>query len=256
MRRVLLKLSGEACAKALSDLPNYADLKYLEEDPYRSKVSGFGLMADAMLLKLVLDIKSAQQAGNQIAIVIGGGNICRGSQGKVPACYRTETDKIGMLATIINGLILNVALNTVGVQSVVLSTRSMPAICELYTPGNASQYLDAGKIVICAGGSGQPFFTTDTAAVVRAGELECNALLKATKVPGIFSSDPETTPDAQFLPFLTYADCLNRNIKVMDFTAVSIAKDQQLAIEVFCVYEDKAITKALNGSIEKSVITS
>lgn len=253
-KRILVKISGEALSTDIHHLPNYDELEYLNSHLFLDKISGFGLTTNSMLLKIALDLKTAQQNDVEIVLVVGGGNICRGSQGTVPAKYRTEADKIGMLATIINGLILNIALNTIGAQSVVLSTRSMPAICELYTPGRALQYLESKKVVICVGGSGQPFFSTDTAAVIRAGELGCDVLFKATKVQGIYSADPKKDPNAQFLPVITYDDFLTKNIKIMDFTAISVARDQNLRIEIFDIYQDQAITKAIAGDLKKSVI--
>lgn len=254
MNRVLVKLSGEALNTELASLPNASDFAYVLNDPDLNNISGFGLAKDAMLLKIASDLKEAQQTNVQIALVVGGGNICRGAQGRVPAQYRPDADKIGMLATIVNGLLLNIALNSIGAPSVVLSTRSMPATCELYTPNRAAQYLEAGKIVICAGGSGQPFFTTDTAAVIRAGELGCDALFKATKVSGVYEKDPVSNPDTPFIPALTYDVFLKKHIKIMDATAVSIAKDLNLPIHIFSVYEPRPILRAVNGKIKKSII--
>jgi uridylate kinase len=209
-----------------------------------------------MLLKVALDIKNAQRGGVEIAVVIGGGNVCRGNRETVQPKRRASTDKIGMLITIINGLVLSEALNVVGVKSVVLSTRSMPAVCELYTVTKAKQFLELGNVVICVGGSGQPFFTTDTAAVVRACELDCNVLMKATKVDGIYDCDPEKNQDAKYIARITYSDFMQKNVKIMDLMAISLAKEENLPIEIFCIYEKDAICSAIDGIVRKSLITA
>jgi uridylate kinase len=161
-----------------------------------------------------------------------------------------------MLATVINGLILNSAFSAVGVSSIVLSTRSMPAICDLYTVGKAKFALESGQVVICVGGSGQPFFTTDTAAVIRACELESNLLLKATKVDGIYDDDPKLNPNAKFLETVSYDEFLERKIKIMDATAISIARDENLPIYVVNTYASNLIVRACKSEIIFSSIVA
>lgn len=256
MKRILLKLSGESLATNIATLNNYADLSYLEEENAFKYINGFGIADKHMLVKIASDIKKAQESCVEIAIVIGGGNVCRG--GSLDAIsgkkQRTITDKIGMLATIINGFVLSAALEAMGIKSVVLSTRSMPSISELYTISNANKYITNGFIVICVGGSGQPFFSTDTAAVIRACELDCDMLFKATKVDGIYDCDPKINSNAEFIRSINYDDFLRKNIKIMDSTAISIAKNERLPIEVFCIYEKNSISRALTGEIQKSTI--
>lgn len=249
-KRVLLKLSGEALS---TDIPTIEG--NIEFEKYINKISGFGIINEKMLLKVILDIKKSYQEGVEIALVVGGGNVCRGSRDATLSSQRTNVDRIGMLATIINGLIVNSALSTIGVKSVVLSTRSMPAICELYTSSKAKQYIESGNVVICAGGSGQPFFSTDTAAVIRACELECNALLKATKVDGIYDSDPVLNENAKRIENINYNDFLHKDIGIMDATSISIAKGEKLPIDIFCIYETNSIFNAINGTIKKSTIS-
>jgi uridylate kinase len=235
-------------------LKNYDDLRYIETHELLGQVSGFGIVNKKMVLKLALDIKSAVDLGISIAVVIGGGNLCRGTRDAINHTLRTSTDKIGMLATVINGIILNSALGVVGIRSIVLSTRSMPAICDLYTSGRAKSSLEYGQVVICVGGSGQPFFTTDTAAVIRACELECDLLLKATKVDGIYDDDPTLNKHAKFLTEISYCEFLERKLKIMDATAISIARDENLPIYVINTYSNNAIALACKMEMTLSSI--
>ncbi|MDR1908125.1 MAG: UMP kinase [Holosporales bacterium] len=254
--KVLVKLSGESLSTDISTLQNYEELAYLEQEEVLPQISGFGIANKKMVLKLALDIKRTVEKNISIAVVIGGGNLCRGTRDATNQTLRASTDKIGMLATVINGIVLNAALTVVGVRSVVLSTRSMPAICELYTAGRAKACMESNQVVICVGGSGQPFFTTDTAAVIRACELGCDALLKATKVPGIYNSDPQTNPDAKFIDVISYEEFLLQKIRIMDATAISIARDEQLPIFVMSTYADNAIVRTCEGDLVRSAIVS
>jgi uridylate kinase len=255
MNRILVKLSGESLSKDISMLDNYEELSYLEQDGFLPQISGFGVANKTMVLKLALDLKRAVEQNISLAVVIGGGNLCRGTRDSVSHGLRASTDKIGMLATVINGIVLSSALRIVGVHSVVLSTRSMPAICELYSVGRAMTCMESGQVVICVGGSGQPFFTTDTAAVIRACELSCDALLKATNVIGIYDVDPKNNPDAKFIERISYDDFLTQKIQIMDATAISIARDEQLPIYVMSTYADDAIVRACRGDLVKSEIS-
>ncbi|MDR1598223.1 MAG: hypothetical protein LBR89_04840 [Holosporales bacterium] len=255
INKVLVKLSGESLNTDLSTLENYSELAYIEQEHALSQISGFGIANKTMVLKLTMDIKRARDKGTSIAIVIGGGNLCRGTRDSANRSLRTSADQIGMLATVINGLVLHAGLGALGVPSVVLSTRSMPAICELYTAEYARSCMTAGKVAICVGGTGQPFFSTDTAAVIRACELGCDVLLKATKVAGIYESDPVANPHALFLDALSYDEFLSRQIRIMDTTAISIAQQERLVIYVSNTYADNAIVRTLNGELKKSVIT-
>ncbi|MDR1208074.1 MAG: uridine monophosphate kinase [Holosporales bacterium] len=255
MNRILVKLSGESLSRDISTLDNYEELAYIEQDGLLPQISGFGIANKKMVLKLALDLKCAVEQNISLAVVIGGGNLCRGTRDSVNHGLRASTDKIGMLATVINGIVLNAALSVVGVHSIVLSTRSMPAVCELYSAGRAKTCMESGQVVICVGGSGQPFFTTDTAAVIRACELGCDALFKATNVAGIYEADPKTDPDAKFIERISYDDFLMKKIRIMDATAISIARDEQLPIYVMSTYANNAIVRACHGDLIKSAIS-
>ena len=256
-KRILLKLSGESLATDLFTQSNGEKFKFLKEHPLLNSIVGLGVTHPSMLLKIALDLKKAQQQGSssptEIALVIGGGNICRGSSLN-QSRTQNNVDTIGMLSTVMNGLILESAFRQTDLKAVVLSSRSMPAVCELYTRNRALQLMSEGYIVICVGGSGQPFFSTDTAAVIRARELECDALLKATKVKGVFDSDPKTNPEAKFLESISYTTFIEQNMKIMDITAVSLAREGALPIEVFSVYEEGFLSRVLTGQIAKSLI--
>lgn len=254
--KVLIKLSGESLLTDISKLDNYKELRYLESHEFLANIPYFGLVSNKMLLKMALDLKRACEEKILTAVVIGGGNICRGSRDTVHINQRPNADKIGMLATIINGLVLHSALSAVGIRATVLSTRSMPAICELYTASRAKTYLESGHVVICVGGSGQPFFTTDTAAVIRACELGCDILLKATKVDGIYEDDPLKNPHARFIETITHEEFLKKNIRIMDATAISIARDEKLPIDVVNIYKDNMVVRACQNEIIKSSILS
>lgn len=254
MNKILVKLSGESLGQDITTLDNYKELAYIEQDACLPQISGFGIANKKMVLKLALDLKQSIDQGICIAVVIGGGNLCRGTRDSVNSTLRASTDKIGMLATVINGIILNAALGVIGVHSIILSTRSMPATCELYSAGRAKTCMESGQVVICVGGSGQPFFTTDTAAVIRACELGCDALLKATNVKGIYDADPKTHPNATLIDHISYDDFLTRRIQIMDATAISIARDEQLPIYVISTYAPSAIVRACNGELSKSAI--
>jgi uridylate kinase len=234
-----------------ASLPNGQGTDEIKNTCFLEKMPSFGVANQIMLAKIALDVKKILEKGAEVAIVVGGGNICRGANTHVD---RTNTDKIGMIATVINGLILTEVFNAVGVKAVVLSVRSMPAICELYTSASARQYLKTGFVVICAGGSGQPFFSTDTAAVIRARELGCDVLFKATKVDGLYDSDPQKNPDAKYIASITHNDFLRQNMGIMDLTAVSLAKDGHLPIEIFSVYEENVLCKVIENNVKKSVV--
>lgn len=255
MPRILLKLSGESLRTDIRTLLNYEELRFLESHDYLSQINGFGLANPAMLLKVALDVKAAREAGLELAIVIGGGNVCRGSRDAAGGAQRLAADKIGMLATVINGFILQAALETVGISADVLSTRSMPALCDLYTVAHAERSLAEGRVVICVGGSGQPFFSTDTVAVIRACELRCDALLKATKVSGLYDADPVRHPDAHFIPATTYDEVLQKGFGIMDAAAVMLAKDQAMPIEIVNTFTNDILVKASRGEALKSRIS-
>lgn len=208
--RILLKLSGEALAGK----------------------QGFGVDL-TVLQNLALDIKEIHALGIQIAIVIGGGNIFRGMSASEAGMDRASADYMGMLATVMNGLALQDALEKVGVFTRVQSAIEMQEVAEPYIRRRAERHLEKNRVVIFAAGTGNPFFTTDTAAALRACEIGANVMLKATKVDGIYDSDPVKNPDAVKFDEITYLDVLNKKLQVMDSTAISLCMDHKLPIIVF-----------------------
>jgi uridylate kinase len=209
-KRVLLKLSGEALA---GDQGYGIDGKTLE---YISR-----------------EVKEVMGLGIELAIVIGGGNIFRGIRGSASGMDRASADYMGMLATVMNALALQDSLEKVGVKTRVQSAIEMQQLAEPYIRRRATRHLEKGRVVIFAGGTGNPFFTTDTAASLRAMEIGAEVILKATRVEGVYDSDPETNPSATMFVQLTYLEVLNRNLKVMDATAISLCMDHGLPIRVF-----------------------
>jgi uridylate kinase len=209
-RRILLKLSGEALAGA----------------------QGYGIELE-VLDRIVDEIQEIYQLGVEVAIVIGGGNIFRGLQASASGMDRASADYMGMLATVLNGLALQNALEKRGLRTRLQSAIDMPAVAEPYIRRRAIRHLEKGRIVIFAAGTGNPFFTTDTAAALRAVEIGAEIILKATKVDGIYTSDPVLDPQAVRLPRVTYTEVLVRGLRVMDTTAISLCMDNKLPIGVF-----------------------
>lgn len=221
-KRVLLKLSGEAMA---------GNQRYGIDN---------GTVED-----IAQAIKEVQDLGIQIAVVVGGGNIFRGRSGD--GIDRTTADHMGMLATVINALALRSALENVGVTTRVQTAIEMKAIAETSIRLRAIRHLEKGRIVIYGAGTGNPYFSTDTAAALRAAEIEADIILLAKKVDGVYDSDPDTNPDALKFDRLTYLDVLNRNLKVMDSTATSLCMDNHIPIRVFSLRDPKNIIRVANG---------
>ncbi|HEX2730386.1 MAG TPA: UMP kinase [Polyangiaceae bacterium] len=210
-RRVVIKLSGEALS---------------------GSTGGSGI--DTSTLKATAEeIKEVQATGVQIAIVVGGGNIFRGLRGASEGMDRAQSDYMGMLATVINALALQDALERVRVHTRVMTALEIKQVAEPYIKRRAIHHLEKGYIVICAAGTGNPYFSTDTAAALRAMEMRCNALLKATKVDGIYNRDPAKHPDARMYDRMTYDHFLSEHLKVMDSTAVTLCRENGLPIRVF-----------------------
>jgi len=223
-RRILLKLSGEAL---MGDKEFGIDQKVVEYIAAELKgISGFGV---------------------QIAIVIGGGNIFRGLEASAEGMERTSADYMGMLATVLNALALQNALEVNGMPTRVQSAIEMQELAEPYIRRRAVRHLEKGRFVIFAAGTGNPYFTTDTAAALRAVEIGAEVILKATKVDGVYSSDPVKDPKATKYPEITYFDVLNKELKVMDSTAISLCKDNNLPIIVFNMIKGGNLRKILEG---------
>ncbi len=230
-KRVLLKLSGEALMGEQK----------------------FGVDREACQ-QIAQAIKEVHALGVQMGIVVGGGNIFRGSQAASFGFARTPADHIGMLATTINGLVLQQTLASLGIESRVMSALNTDSIVEPFHWGHALHSLQKGMIVIFVGGTGNPYFTTDSAAALRASEIQAEILLKATKVDGIFSDDPKKNPKAQKFDRLTYSDVLAKKLNVMDATAIALCRESQIPICVFNLFEQGAMLKAVCGQPKGSLV--
>jgi uridylate kinase len=196
---------------------------------------------------LCSEIQEIAALGVQVGMVVGGGNIFRGLEAERAGMDRVNADYMGMLATVINALALQDHLERLGLHTRVLSAITMAEVAEPYVRRRAMRHLEKGRVVIMAAGTGNPYFTTDTAAVLRAIEIRANVLLKATKVRGVFTSDPVTDPEAVFLEKVSYLECINRGLKVMDSTAISLCMENELPIIVFNVNDRDNIKKAIMG---------
>ncbi|MEM1371047.1 MAG: UMP kinase [Pseudomonadota bacterium] len=225
------------------------------------KLSGEALMGDgeyginmATVERLADDVAAAQSAGCQLALVIGGGNIFRGLKGAAAGMDRATADYMGMLATVMNALAFHGALEARNASARVLSAIPMPTVCEPYVRSRALAHLDDGHVVIFAAGTGNPFFTTDTAATLRAVEMNCEAVAKATQVDGIYSADPNQVADAQRYDELSYGEVLSRDLKVMDGAAIALARDNALPVIVFSILERGGLSKLLDGTARSTII--
>jgi len=222
--RVLLKISGEALMGEQT----------------------FGLEAEP-LERVAREIKGAHELGIEVCVVIGGGNIFRGLSGAAQGMERSQADYMGMLATVMNALAMQSALERLGVNTRVQSAIPMSTVCEPYIRRRAIRHLEKDRVVIFAAGTGNPYFTTDTAATLRAMETNCAALFKGTKVDGIYDGDPIRDPDARRYPEITYDQVLAGNLQVMDASAIALARDNALPILVFSLQEEGGMTDVLVG---------
>ncbi len=218
------------------------------------KLSGEGLMGDqpygldsAMVERVSSEIRDVSEMGVQICLVVGGGNIFRGVSGAADSIERSTADHMGMLATVINSLALQSVLEAHGMQTRVLSAIPMSSVCEPYIRRRAVRHMEKGRIVIFAAGTGNPFFTTDTAAALRASEMVCDALLKATQVDGVYSADPKKDPSAERYDRLSYQEVLTRNLKVMDTAAIALARENKVPILVFSLHNPGAFAQVITG---------
>lgn len=224
-RRVLLKLSGEALMGP----------------------QGFGWHQETMAM-FAEDIRAVHAEGVQVAVVVGGGNIFRGLSNLHAGYDRANADYMGMLATVMNGLALQNALAQVAVEARVQSAIPMPAVCEPFIRRRAVRHLEKGRVVILAGGTGNPFFTTDTAAALRAVETGCDALFKGTQVDGVYSADPKKDPTAKRFESLSYQDVLSQDLRVMDAAAIALARDNKLPVIVFAMNAPGAFPAVARGT--------
>ena len=218
------------------------------------KVSGEALMGDgaygidvATVDRIAGEVKTALEQGAEVCMVIGGGNIFRGLTGAADGMDRSSADYMGMLATVMNALAMQNGLERQGVQTRVLSAIPMTTVCEPYIRRRAMRHMEKGRVVIFAAGTGNPFFTTDTAAALRAAEMGCDALMKGTNVDGVYSADPKKDASAERYDTLSYMDVLSRDLKVMDASAVSLSRENGIPIIVFSIQESGAFTQVLKG---------
>ena len=229
--RVIVKLSGEALAGS----------------------AGFGV-DQSVVEQIAADIVATHRLGVEIGIVVGGGNIFRGVEVSGRGVSRPTGDTMGMLATVMNSLVLEAAITRNGVPARTLSAVPMPTICDPFSRQRALDLIGQGKVVILAGGTGNPFFTTDTTAVLRAAELDCNAVLKATNVDGVYSADPKQDKSAIRYDRLSPREAMERNLKVMDTTAFALARENAMPIIVFSIREPGAIEAVLRGKGRATVV--
>ncbi len=218
------------------------------------KVSGEALMGSQdfgidlnMAGRIAREVGQARELGTEVSLVIGGGNIFRGVSGAARGMVRANADYMGMLATVMNALAMQDVLTAQGTPACVMSAIPMPTVCEPYSRGRALKHLGSGKVVIFAAGTGNPYFTTDTAAALRAAEMNCDALMKGTSVDGIYSADPKTDPDAERFDSLTYAEVLARDLRIMDAAAIALARDNNIPVIVFSIRQENAFLEVLKG---------
>ena len=214
----------------------------------------YGVDPDAVE-RIANEIVTVHAMGTQVCLVIGGGNIFRGLSGAARGIERATADHIGMLATVINALAMQSTLEKLGLPTRVQSAIPMDTVCEKFIRRRAIRHMEKGRVVVFAAGSGNPYFTTDTAAALRAVEMNCDALLKATQVDGVYSSDPKTSPDAVRYDRLTYTEILSRDLRVMDAAAIALARENKLPILVFSIATEGIFSDILKGGGKFTMIT-
>jgi len=230
-QRVIVKVSGEALAGP---------------DPYG--------INQPTVDRIAADLVAARRHGVALGVVIGGGNILRGVKAHGAGLPRATADSMGMLATVVNALVLEAAIERAGAPARSMSALSMPQVCETYERQRALRHLADGRVVLFAGGTGNPFFTTDTTAVLRAAEMGCDAVLKATNVDGVYSADPKIDPQARRYDRITHQEAIDRNLKVMDATAFALARENLMPIIVFSIAEPGAIEAVLRGKGRATIV--
>ena len=230
-KRVIVKLSGEA----LQGLASHG----LDQDT---------------LARIAGDLAEAAAMGTEIGVVVGGGNFFRGIRGADEGIERARADSIGMLATVMNALALEQAVEAAGQACRALSAVPMPSVCQPYSRQAALNHLGKGRVVVLAGGTGNPFFTTDTGAALRAAELSADAMLKATQVDGVYTADPKTHPDARRYERLTHDEAIERHLAIMDTTAFALARENRIPIIVFSIAQPSAICGALTGRGRSTIV--
>ena len=231
-RRVMLKISGEAL---MGD-------------------QGFGLHPPTVE-RVAAEVRAVHEMGVEICLVIGGGNVFRGLSGSAQGMERTTADYMGMLATVMNALAMQSALEARGIFTRTISAIPMDQVCEPYIRRRAVRHLEKKRVCIFAAGTGNPYFTTDTAATLRASEMSCEAIFKGTMVDGVYDSDPKTNPDAQFFPQISYDEVLTRNLRVMDASAIALARENKLPIVVFSLDAPGGLAGVVQGEGKFTVVS-
>ena len=231
-KRVLLKVSGEVL---------------MGSQPFGIDLATVGRIADEVI--------ACADAGAQVALVIGGGNIFRGLAGAAKGMDRVSADHMGIMATIMNALAMQGVLKSRGADARVLSAIAMPTVCETYSPAKGIHHLEQGRILICAAGTGLPFFTTDTGAALRAAELQCHALLKGTSVDGVYSADPKTHAAATRYDRITFSEILAKDLRIMDPAAIALARDNGIPVVVFSIRKPGAVLETLTGAGRFTTVT-
>ena len=232
-KRILLKLSGEVL---MGD-------------------QGFGIQPETVA-RMAQEVKAAKDAGFEICLVIGGGNIFRGMAGAAKGMDRAQADYMGMLATVMNALAMQNALEQIGVDTRVQSAIQMDQVCEPVIRRRAERHIEKGRVVIFAAGVGSPYFTTDSGAALRAAEMKCDALFKGTSVDGVYDADPKLVPTATRYESLSFDTVLSDNLKVMDASAVALCRDNNIPIVVFSIREDGNLARVLAGEGTATIVTN
>ena len=232
-KRVLLKISGESLCKSGEQ----------------------GIDADA-IVNVAHKIKKVKDLGIELALVVGGGNLLRGGDLKVPSIQPATADYAGMLAIVMNAILLQDTCESIGLETRVQSAIAMDRVCEPWIRRRAVRHLEKGRVVILAAGTGNPHFTSDTAAAQRAIELNCDVLLKATQVDGVYDSDPKQNPDAKKFDSLSYLDCINKDLRVMDTTAIALCKEHDLPVIVMNIADADNMTRAIKGESVGTVVSN
>ena len=230
-KRVLLKLSGEALMGS----------------------QDYGIDPE-MVNRIAAEVKAVTELGVEVCLVVGAGNIFRGMSGVASGFDRTSADHMGMLATVMNSLAIQNALEKLDVDTRVLSAFPMSSVCEPYIRRRAMRHMEKGRVVVFAAGTGNPFFTTDTAAALRAAEMNCDALLKGTQVNGVYTADPKIDPNAEKYESLSYQEVLQRDLRVMDTSAIALARENNIPILVFSIHEPGEFARVLKGEGQFTII--
>ncbi len=231
-KRVLLKISGEVL---------------MGKEPFGIDLETVDRMADEVI--------ACTKAGAEVALVIGGGNIFRGLAGAAKGIDRVSADHMGIMATVMNALAMQGVLISKGIDARMLSAIAMPTVCETYSAAKGIHHMEKGRVIICAAGTGLPFFTTDTGAALRAAELKCDALLKGTSVDGVYSADPKKDPSAKRYDKITFSEILAKDLRIMDPAAIALARDNGIPVVVFSIRDAGNVGRMLTGSGQFTTVT-